>query len=109
MLTDYVLALTGFAVAAWLWPRAAGAPGRWWAAAFAMTGVAAVLGGTSHGYRPVMAAATHALLWRLTYVTVGLANLCILQGAAGAALSAAWARAALAVLAARFAAVAAAL
>ena len=82
MLTDYVLALSGLGAAAWLWPRAAGAPGRWWAAAFAITGIAAVLGGTSHGYRPVLATSTHTLVWRLTYVAVGLANLCVLQGAA---------------------------
>ncbi|PYQ53941.1 MAG: hypothetical protein DMF78_07870 [Acidobacteria bacterium] len=109
MLTDYVLALSGLGAAAWLWPRAAGAPGRWWAAAFAITGIAAVLGGTSHGYRPVLATSTHTLVWRLTYVAVGLANLCVLQGAALAALRPAWARAVLAVLIARFAAVAAAL
>jgi len=71
--------------------------------------MAAVLGGTSHGYRPVLATSTHTLVWRLTYVTVGLANLCVLQGAALAALSPAWARAVLVVLIARFAAVAAAL
>jgi hypothetical protein len=109
MLTDYVLALSGFAAGAWLWPRAAGAPGRWWAAAFAITGVAALLGGTSHGYRPVLATATHTLVWRLTYVTVGLANLCVLQGAALAVLSRAWARAALVALMARFVVVAFAL
>ncbi len=109
MVTDYVLALAGFAAAAWLCPRAAAAPGRWWAAAFAITGIAALLGGTSHGYRPALAVATHTLVWRLTYVTVGLANLCVLQGAVLAALSRPWSRAVLVVLIARFAAVAAAL
>jgi hypothetical protein len=102
MLTDYLLALSGFAAGAWLWPRAAGAPGRWWAAAFAITGLAAVLGGTSHGYRPVLATSTHTLVWRLTYVTVGLANLCVLQGAALALFARAGARLALAVLVVRF-------
>jgi hypothetical protein len=109
MLTDYILALSGFAAAAWLWPRAAGAPGRWWAAAFAITGVAAVLGGTSHGYRPVLATTIHTLVWRLTYVTVGLANLCVLQGAALTVLSRTWARAVFVVLIVRFVAVASAL
>src|SRR5713101_4543451 len=109
MATDYVLALAGFAAGAWLWPRAEGAPGRWWAAAFAITGLAAILGGTSHGYRPVLATSTHGLIWRLTYVTVGLANLCVLEGAALALFTRTGARVALFVLIARFAAVSAAL
>jgi hypothetical protein len=109
MLTDYVLALVAFASAAWLWPRAQGRPGRWWAAAFAATGVAAVLGGTSHGYAPVLSTETHRRLWRATYVTVGVANLCILYGAARAALPRVLHRPALAVLVLRLAIVAGAL
>jgi hypothetical protein len=81
MATDYLLAATGFAAAMWLWKTAAGAPGGWWAVAFVATGVAAVLGGTSHGYAPVLDKQTHGLVWRLTYVTVGIANFCILYGA----------------------------
>ena len=81
MATDYLLAATAFAAAMWLWKTAAGAPGRWWAVAFLATGVAAVLGGTSHGYAPVLDKQTHGLVWRLTYVTVGIANFCILHGA----------------------------
>ena len=81
MATDYLLAATAFAAAMWLWKTAAGAPGRWWAVAFLATGVAAVLGGTSHGYAPVLDKQTYGLVWRLTYVTVGIANFCILQGA----------------------------
>jgi hypothetical protein len=109
MATDYLLALAGFGAATWLWRRARDVPGRWWAAAFAATGVAAVLGGTSHGYAPVLAASTHALVWRLTYVTVGVANLCILQGAAMAGLPRRWHRPARAVLMLRLVTVAAAL
>ena len=115
MVTDYLLALTGFATAAWLWVRASvrpggsGRPGRWWAAAFAVTGVAAVLGGTSHGYAPVLARETHGLVWRATYVTVGVANLCVLYGAALAALPRRLHRAALAALVLRLILVAAAL
>jgi hypothetical protein len=81
MATDYLLAATAFAAAMWLWKTAAGAPGRWWAVAFLATGVAAVLGGTSHGYAPVLDKQAHGLVWRLTYLTVGIANFCILHGA----------------------------
>src|SRR5436190_10643936 len=90
MVTDYVLALTAGVGASWLARAARGGPGRWWAAALAATAVAAVLGGTSHGYAPVLAADTHAWIWRLTYVTVGVANFCILWGAARAALPRPW-------------------
>jgi hypothetical protein len=60
MATDYVLAMV----------------------AFAATGVAALLGGTSHGYAPLLSRETLRLIWRLTYASVGVANLCILYGAA---------------------------
>lgn len=109
MVTDYLLAATAFGAAMWLWKSAAGVPGRWWAVAFVATGVAAVLGGTSHGYAPVIDKQTHGLVWRLTYVTVGVANFCILYGAALAAVPRRFFRAAVAVLLARMLAVAAGL
>ena len=109
MATDYLLAATAFGAAMWLWKTAAGAPGRWWAAAFVATGVAAVLGGTSHGYAPVLDKQTHGLVWRLTYVTVGIANFCILYGASLAVVPPRARRAVLAVLVVRLLVVAAAL
>jgi hypothetical protein len=109
MATDYLLAATAFGAGMWLWKTAAGAPGRWWAAAFVATGVAAVLGGTSHGYAPVLDKQTHGLVWRLTYVTVGIANFCILYGASLAVVPARPRRAVLAVLLVRLLVVAAAL
>jgi hypothetical protein len=109
MATDYLLAATAFAAAMWLWKTAAGAPGRWWAVAFLASGVAAVLGGTSHGYAPVLDKQTHGIVWRLTYVTVGVANFCILYGAARAALPRPFLRGALALLLLRLLAVATAL
>jgi hypothetical protein len=109
MATDYLLAASGFAAAMWLWKTAAGAAGRWWAVAFLATGVAAVLGGTSHGYAPVLDKQTHGLVWRLTYVTVGIANFCILYGASLAAVPGRARRAVLAVLVVRLLVVAGAL
>jgi hypothetical protein len=109
MATDYLLAATAFGAAMWLWKTAAGTPGRWWAAAFVATGVAAVLGGTSHGYAPVLDKQAHGLVWRVTYVTVGVANFCVLYGAALAALPRRVRRAALAILFVRLLAVAAGL
>jgi hypothetical protein len=109
MATDYFLAATSFAAGMWLWKTAAGAPGRWWAAAFVATGVAAVLGGTSHGYAPVLDKQTHGLVWRLTYVTVGAANFCILYGATLAVVPPHARRAVLAALIVRLLGVASAL
>jgi len=109
MATDYVLALFALGAAAWLVRSSRGAPGRWWAAGFAATALAALLGGTSHGYAPVLARSTHDWVWRLTYVMVGVANLCVMYGAACAALPRRLHAAALAVLAARFVAVSAVL
>jgi hypothetical protein len=77
--------------------------------AFVATGVAAVLGGTSHGYAPVLDKQTHGLVWRLTYVTVGIANFCILYGAALAVVPGRFLRAAAAILALRLLVVAVAL
>jgi len=109
MATDYLLAASAFGAAMWLWNTAAGGPGRWWAAAFVATGVAAVLGGTSHGYAPVLDKETHGLVWRLTYVTVGIANFCILHGASLAVVPPRARRGVLAVLLVRLVVVAAAL
>src|SRR6478672_2497699 len=109
MATDYLLAASGFAAGMWLWKVAGGAPGRWWAAAFVATGVAALLGGTSHGYAPVLDKQTHGLVWRLTYVTVGIANFCILYGATLAVVPPRARRVVLAALVGRMLAVAAAL
>jgi len=107
--TDYVLALAGFAAAAWLLRRASSAAGRWWAAAFAFTGLAAVLGGTSHGYAPVLSAETHGLVWRLTYASTGIANFALGYGIALAMLPSRGRRPALAVLLLRLVVVVAAL
>jgi uncharacterized protein DUF6962 len=107
--TDYVLALAGFVAALWLWRRARGPAGRWWACALAATGVAAVLGGTSHGYAPVLGKETHGLVWRLTYASAGVANFCMGYGIALAALPERARRPALALLLVRLVAVVAAL
>jgi hypothetical protein len=109
LVTDYLLALIAFAAAAWLWRGARGRPGRYWAAAFVATGVAAIFGGTSHGYAPALDAPTRGLLWRLTYVTVEVANLCILYGAALAGLPPRTHRLALAILVLRLLVVAGAI
>ena len=84
-LTDYAMALVGWASAAWLARRAQGQVARRsWVVGLVLVGVAAVLGGSLHGFAPVMSAGSKAALWRATYVTVGAANLAFLVGIAWA-------------------------
>lgn len=84
-LTDYAMALVGWASAAWLARRAQGhVSRRTWATGLVLVGVAAVLGGSLHGFAPVLSAGSKAALWRATYVMVGAANLAFLVGIAWA-------------------------
>jgi hypothetical protein len=84
-LTDYAMALVGWASAAWLARRVRGhVSRRTWVAGLVLVGVAAVLGGSLHGFAPVLSEGGRALLWRATYVMVGAANLAFLTGIAWA-------------------------
>lgn len=104
VLTDYVLAAIALAVA-WrihtVRPRAS-VPGRLWAASFLALAVAALVGGTWHGIPRDMWPALRSLLWSITYVAIGVADLLILAGATRAALSRLTGTAVLALLGLRF-------
>lgn len=103
VLTDYGLAAVGGALALALWARAGGQVCRkMWAACFLAVSVAAVAGGTWHGWAPRMARPTADALWLLTYAFVGLGNGLILAGAAVAATRGGLRRALLAVILVRF-------
>jgi hypothetical protein len=85
--TDYGLAAVGVALALRLERRADGhLSRRLWAACFLAVALAAVAGGTSHGWAPRMGEAARAALWLLTYALVGLGNFFILTGAVVAAV-----------------------
>ncbi|MCI0349945.1 MAG: hypothetical protein L0Z53_11020 [Acidobacteriales bacterium] len=87
MLTDYALAVwTGF-LGARLWRKAAGQRARrLWAASFGATGVAALLGGTVHGFQLMLAATPLAVLWKATVYSIGLGSLLLFLGAVFATL-----------------------
>jgi len=86
VLTDYGLAAVGGALAVALWARAEGQVSRTlWAACFLAVAVAAVAGGTWHGWSPRLARPTAQNLWLLTYVFMALGNAFILSGSAWAA------------------------
>lgn len=88
-LTDYLLAALGFFCAARLLPSAREAGRRSvaaWGAGLGAMGLAALFGGTLHGFGPRMSAAGRAALWLATYYAIGVANLALLAGATVAAL-----------------------
>jgi hypothetical protein len=86
-LTDYLLALLGFGLAARLLPRARGAAAvACWAAALATMGLAAALGGTLHGFGPGLGESGRAALWLASYHAIGAANFALAAGASIAAV-----------------------
>jgi hypothetical protein len=83
--TDYGLAAVAGALGARLWARSEGQVcRRLWAACFLTVAVAAVAGGTWHGWSPRMTRPAADSLWLVTYAFVGLGNVLILAGAAWA-------------------------
>ena len=85
LLTDYLLAALVFHFAFRLF-RVAGRTGqssiRWWATAFVFSAVAAVTGGTYHGFHSHLGAAVGLGLWKVTVYAIGIAGLSLLFGAA---------------------------
>lgn len=87
VLTDYVLAAEGFVLGVRLLVLAARErqrAARLWGAAFVAVGVAALTGGTLHGFAPHLSAGAEAGLWLATYYAIGLANLFYLAGGVAA-------------------------
>jgi hypothetical protein len=82
LLTDYVLAgVTGWLCFLLLKNRQSHNSRFWWGVAFAALALGALLGGTWHGFF------NHALLWKATVLSVGVASFAMLTGSAFAVLS----------------------
>jgi hypothetical protein len=82
--TDYLVALVATIWGARVLRHArAGGPrvARWWAAAFAAVALAALAGGTHHGFAPRMAPAVADGLWTLTVLTVGVVGFALVGAA----------------------------
>ncbi len=83
-LTDYAVALECGLFAYWLLVSGqAGQAGQaenplrlWFAIFFASIGVAALSGGTVHGYFPGEGTVSHSLLWGTTLIAIGVTALC---------------------------------
>jgi len=79
-LTDYLLALTG-GVLGTLLLRERAAPARLFGLALLAVGLAAAIGGSSHGFGPRWSEVQRNAAWLATYGVIGLANLLLLAGA----------------------------
>jgi hypothetical protein len=80
MLTDYALALVCLYFAAVLWGRARRVGGRRvgaWIAAFLVTALAALAGGTAHGFRMPLGERWDAV-WRLTVWSIGAGSVLLI-------------------------------
>lgn len=85
LLTDYLLG----GVCAWLgWRLWAAREGhtarRLWAMALGALALAALAGGSYHGFAPMLAPAALAALWRLTVLSIGVASFAMLCGSGAA-------------------------
>lgn len=105
-LTDYALGLVVVILAVRL-VRAALVHGQaaiWlWAAGFFAAAVAAVIGGTAHGFQEILAAPLHAVVWRSSMLAIGLSALLLSAAALHAAVAASLRRWLLAAIALQFA------
>lgn len=104
MLTDYALA----GVTGWLaWALYRSREGRrarsLWTLAFAALALAALLGGTWHGFAPAFTEIAVLLVWKATVLSVGVASFGMLAGSAAAVTPPSAAKALLALAAAKLA------
>lgn len=73
MLTDYVLAILCASFALSLYRRSAERKAWLWVTAFAVTALAALAGGTAHGFR-VPLQENWGLVWKLTTISIALGS-----------------------------------
>jgi hypothetical protein len=84
MVTDYMVA--GLAVLFW-WRLRLDADARqsvaeqWWSRAFLATALAAIAGGTTHGFAPILSETAWTVLWKATIYLLAVASLCLLLAA----------------------------
>ena len=94
MATDYLLAVVCLVLGLRLWRRAGDRSRaiRLWSSAFVATAVAAVTGGTFHGFTVHLNALTATALWKATVWAIGAAGLLMVWAVAVAELGLTWRR-----------------
>jgi hypothetical protein len=88
MLTDYVLAGLCFFFVQAVWRRSKGSRGpgtHLWIVAFGVTGIAAVAGGTAHGFRGPLGD-DWARVWAVTVWSIGLGSVLLIAAGVRSAL-----------------------
>jgi hypothetical protein len=104
MLTDYALAgVTGWLACLLYRGREGRRPRSLWTLAFAALALAALLGGTWHGFAPAFSAGAALLVWKATVLSVGIASFGMFGGSAIATTTASLRKWLLAVAAAKLA------
>ncbi len=83
ILTDYILAVFTITLAVFLYR--AGRQQRQvsiklWAAAFVATAIAAIVGGTAHGFALYLGHLSKAIIWKATVISIGIASFFMLAG-----------------------------
>jgi hypothetical protein len=82
MATDYLLALVAFFGAARLLLASRERPSaRPWGVGLILSGLAAAVGGSMHGFAAYLSPGTKAALWQVIYMLVGVASFLVLAGA----------------------------
>jgi hypothetical protein len=105
-LTDYAMGAVSLVLGAQLaasGTRDSNPPQTLWGMGLLATGVASLIGGSSHGFAPYLSTDARAAFWRATYGAVGMANLLILAAAAAFTLRGAAGRVAVFALTVRLA------
>lgn len=88
MLTDYALALLCLGFALLLWRRSSPLGRRgvgMWIVAFFVTAIAAIFGGTAHGFREPLGS-NWTVVWRLTVASIALSSVLLIGAGVRSAL-----------------------
>lgn len=81
LLTDYLLAVECLVFAVLLYRQAKNeTPILLWAISFFVIAVAAVTGGTYHGFIQSLSVSFSSTLWKITLYSIGVSTLCLLSG-----------------------------
>lgn len=80
MITDYILALTSLYLLYQLRKISNNPPAPSWSAAFLFVVVASFTGGTTHGFVQYLSPIMYTILWKMTLVSIGLADFFLLVG-----------------------------
>jgi len=89
MATDYVLTVLGLVFAGSLLLRGfrGGKPVYLWVVAFSVAAVAALAGGTAHGFKLYLGETNHAVIWNVTVVTIALTVILLIVAGVYSALN----------------------